>query len=161
MTQDRTDGAAHMTQDHGEASRITYVTQELFGRRGMWAVWTARPRTGVGEPSYRALFAVAVATGDARGQVHRCELGWTPLNAKEPITREQAADLHPALVRRAEAEWATLDDAGSPDNAASDTGDTGDTDGDGAAVLDELDRLDPAPDMAEVDALLIAEGGEA
>jgi len=28
-------------------------------------------------------------------------------------------------------------------------------------VLDELDRLDPALDIAEVDALLIAEGGEA
>jgi len=54
------------------------------------------------------------------------------------------------LVQRAEAEWATLDDAGGPDNAAGDTGGT-----DGAAVLDELDRLDPALDIAEVDALMV------
>jgi len=59
------------------------------------------------------------------------------------------------LVRRAEAAWATLDAAGSPDNGA------GDTDGDGATVLDKLDRLDPELDIAEIDALLIAEGGEA
>ena len=64
----------------------------------------------------------------------RCELRQTPLNAKLPIDRATATVLHPELVRRAEAEWATLDDAGSPDNPASDTG------GDGAAVLDELDR---------------------
>ncbi len=39
--------------------------------------------------------------------------------------------------------------------------DADDTGGDGLAVLDELDRHDPALDSAEVDALLIAEEGEA
>ncbi len=34
-------------------------------------------------------------------------------------------------------------------------------DGDGLAVRDALDRHDPALDMTEVDALLIAERGEA
>jgi len=81
--------------------------------------------------------------------------GQTPLAAKRPIDRVTATALHPELVRRAEAEWATLDDAGRPDNTGGDTG------GDGAAVLAELARLDPALDSAEVDALLIAEGGEA
>ncbi len=147
-----------MTQDHSEVSPIRYVTQDLFGRRELWAVWTARPRTGFGEPRYRALFAVAVASDEGARPITRCELGQTPLNAKRPIDRATAAALHPALVQRAEAEWATLDDAGGPDNAAGDTGGTG---GDGAAVLDELDRLDPALDIAEVDALLIVEGGEA
>jgi len=89
---------------------------------------------------------------------HALRAGADPLNAKRPIDRATAAALHPELVRRAEAEWATLDDADSPDNA---TGDTGGTGGDGAAVLDELDRLDPELDIAEVDALLIVEGGEA
>jgi len=147
-----------MTQDHGENPHIRYVTQDLFGRQELWAVWTARPRTGFGEPSYRALFAVAVASGEVASPITRCERGRTPLDAKRPIDRATATALHPELVRRAKAEWATLDDAGSPDNAAGDTGGTG---GDGAAVLDELDRLDPALDIAEVDALLIAEGGEA
>jgi len=125
-----------MTQDHGENPHIRYVTQDLFGREELWAVWTARPRTGFGEPSYRALFAVAVAGGEDPGPITHCELGRTPLNAKRPIDRATAAALHSELVRRAEAEWATLDDVSSPDNAA---GDTGGTDGDGAAVLDELD----------------------
>ncbi len=139
-----------MTQDHSEVSPIRYVTQDLFGRRELWAVWTARPRTGFGEPRYRALFAVAVASDEGARPITRCELGQTPLNAKRPIDRATAAALHPALVQRAEAEWATLDDAGGPDNAAGDTGGT-----DGAAVLDELDRLDPALDIAEVDALMV------
>ncbi len=130
-------------------------------REELWAVGTAQPRTGFGEPSYRALFAVAVASDEVASPITRCELGWTPLAAKRPIDRATAAALHPELVRRADAEWATLDDAGSPDNAAGDTGGTGGTGGDGAAVLDELDRLDPALDIAEVDALLIAEVGEA
>ncbi len=121
----------------------------------MWAVWTARPRTGFREPRYRALFAVAVASDEVARPITRCELGQTPLNAKRPIDRATAAALLPALVQRAEAEWATLDDAGGPDNAAGDMGD------DGAAVLDELDRHDPALDIAEVDALLITDGGEA
>ncbi len=121
----------------------------------MWAVWTTRPRTGFGEPSYRALFAVAVASDEVASPITRCELGRTPLAAKRPIDRATAAALHPELVCRAEAEWAMLDDAGGPDNAA------GDTDGDGAAVLDEMDRRDPELDITEVDALLIAEGGEA
>ncbi len=142
-----------MTQDHGEPPHITFVTQSLFGRQEVWAVWTAQPRTGFGEPRYRALFAVA--SGEVSSSITRCELGRTPLAAKRPIDRATAAALHPALVRRAEAEWATLDDAGSPANAAGDTG------GAGAAALDELDRRDPALDSAEVDALLIAEGGEA
>jgi len=144
-----------MTQEHGATSHITYVTQDLFGREDVWAVWTVRPRTGFGEPSYRALFAVA--GGENPGPITHCELGRTPLNAKRPIDRATAAVLHPELVRRAEAEWATLDDAGSPDNAAARTA----CGAGGAAVLDELDRLDPALDIAEVDALLIAEGGEA
>jgi len=118
-------------------------------------VGIAQPRTGFGEPSYRALFAVAVASDEVASPITRCELGQTPLAAKRPIDRVTATGMHPGLVRRAEAEWATLDDAGSPDNAAGDTG------GDGAAVRDELARLDPALDSAEVDALLIAEGGEA
>ena len=142
-----------MTQDHGEASHIRYVTQDLLGRQELWAVWTAQPRMGFGEPSYRALFAVA--SGEVASSITRCELGRTPLAAKRSIDRATAAALHPELVRRAEAEWATLDDAGNPHNVAGDMG------GDGAAVLDELARLDPALDSAEVDALLIAEGGEA
>ncbi len=142
-----------MTQDHGEPPHITYVTQNLFGREELWAVCTAGPRTGFGEPSYRALFAVA--SGEIASSITCCELGRTPLNAKRPIDRATAAALHPELVRRAEAEWATPDDAGSSGNAAGDMG------GNGAAVLDKLDRLDPALDIAEVDALLIAEGGEA
>ncbi len=141
-----------MTQDHGENPHIRYVTQDLFGREEMWAVCTERPRTGFGEPRYRALFAVAVASDEVASPITRCELGQTPLNAKRPIDRATVAALHPELVRRAEAAWATLDNAGSPGSAAGDTGDTGD---DGAAVLDELDRLDPALDIAEVDALLV------
>ena len=140
-----------MTQDHGETSHITFVTQNLFGREELWAVWTAQPRTGFGEPSYRALFAVAVASDEVASPITRCELGRTPLAAKRPIDRATAAALHSELVRRAE--WAPLDDAGSPVNAGGDTG------GDSAAALDDLDRLDPALDSAEVDALLIAEGG--
>jgi len=123
-------------------------------RRELWAVWTAQPRTGFGEPRYRALFAVAVASDEVARPITRCELGRTPLAAKRPIDRATAAALHPALVQRAEAEWATLDDAGGPDNAADAMG------GDGAAVRDELDRHDPALDIAEVDALLSAEGGQ-
>jgi len=142
-----------MTQDHGENPHIRYVTQDLFGRQELWAVGTARPRTGFGEPSYRALFAVAVASDEVASPITRCELGQTPLAAKRPIDRVTATGMHPELVRRAA--WATLDDAGRPDNTGGDTG------GDGAAVLDELARLDPALDSAEVDALLIAEGGEA
>ncbi len=142
-----------MTQDHGENPHIRYVTQDLFGRQELWAVWTARPRTGFGEPSYRALFAVAVASDEVASPITRCKLGQTPLAAKRPIGRVTATGMHPELVRRAE--WATLDDAGRPDNAGGDTG------GDGATVLDELARLDPALDSAEVDALLIAEGGKA
>jgi len=140
--------------------KIWWLRKELIlpKREELWAVWTARPRTGFGEPRYRALFAVAVASDEVASPITRCELGRTPLNAKRPIDRATAAALHPELVRRTEAEWATLDDAGSPDNAAGDTGDTG---GDSAAVLDELDRLDPALDIAEVNALLIAERGEA
>lgn len=145
-----------MTQDHGEPPHISFVTQNLFGREEVWAVWTARPRTGFGEPRYHALFAVA--GGEDLGRVHSCELGWTPLHAKRPIDRATAAVLHLELVRRADAAWATLDDAGSPDNVAGDTGGTGDT---GAAVRDDLAQLDPALDIAEADALLIAEGGEA
>jgi len=144
-----------MTQEHGATSHITYVTQNLFGREELWAVCTAGPRTGFGEPSYRALFAVAVASDEVASPITRCELGQTPLNAKRLIDRTTAAALHPELVRRAEAEWATLDDAGNSHNVAGDLG------GDGAAVLDELDQLDPALDIAEVDALLIAEGCEA
>jgi len=111
------------------------------------------PHTDWDELAYRALFVVA--SGEEPGHISACELGQTPLNAKHPIDRTTAAALHPELVRRAEAAWATLDDAGSPDNAAGDTGDNG------AAVLDELDQHDPALDITEVDALLIAEGGEA
>jgi len=136
-----------MIQDHGEPPHIRFVTQNLFSREEVWAVWTARPRMGFGEPRCRALFAVA--NGEDPGPITRCALGRTPLAAKHPIDRAMTAALHPALVRRVGAAWATLDDAGSPDNAA------GDTDGDGAGVLAELDRLDPALDMAEVDALLV------
>ena len=129
-----------MTQDHGENPHIRYVTQDLFGRQELWAVGTAQPRTGFGEPSYRALFAVAVASDEVASPITRCELGQTPLAAKRPIDRATAAGMHPELVRRAEAEWATLDNAGSPDNADG-------TGSDGAAVLDELARLDPALDI--------------
>ena len=137
--------------------KIWWLRKELIlpNREELWAVCTARPRTGFGEPRYRALFAVAVASDEVASPITRCELGRTPLNAKRPIDRATAAALLPALVQRAEAEWATLDDAGGPDNAAGDMGD------DGAAVLDELDRHDPALDIAEVDALLITDGGEA
>jgi len=137
--------------------KIWWLRKELIlpKRQELWAVWTARPRTGFGEPSYRALFAVAVASDEVASPITRCELGQTPLAAKRPIDRVTATGMHLELVRRAEAAWATLDDAGRPDNAGGDTG------GDGAAVLDELARLDPALDSAEVDALLIAEGGEA
>jgi len=92
-------------------------------RRELWAVWTAQPRTGFGEPRYRALFAVAVASDEVARPITRCELGRTPLAAKRPIDRATAAALHPA-------------------------------------VGDELDRHDPALDIAEVDALLSAEGGQ-
>ena len=137
--------------------KIWWLRKELIlpKRQELWAVWTARPRTGFGEPRYRALFAVAVASDEVASPITRCELGQTPLAAKRPIDRVTATGMHLELVRRAEAEWATLDDAGRPDNAGGDTG------GDGAAVLDELARLDPALDSAEVDALLIAEGGQA
>jgi len=94
-----------------------------------------------------------VASDEVASPITRCELGQTPLAAKRPIDRVTATGMHPELVRRAA--WATLDDAGRPDNTGGDTG------GDGAAVLAELARLDPALDSAEVDALLIAEGGEA
>jgi len=86
-----------MTQDHGENPHIRYVTQDLFGRQELWAVWTARPRTGFGEPSYRALFAVAVTSGEIVSSITRCEPGQTPLAAKHPIDRATAAALHPAL----------------------------------------------------------------
>jgi len=140
-----------MTQDHGENPHIRYVTQDLFGRQELWAVGTAQPRTGFGEPSYRALFAVAVASDEVASPITRCELGRTPLAAKRPIDRATAAALHSELVRRAEAEWAPLDDAGSPVNAGGDTG------GDGAVALDDLDRHDPGLDVAAVDELLIAD----
>ncbi len=132
---------------------IASVRRTLSGETTVWAVSLDDPRTGFGQPLYRAL--TARIGGATPGDVHGCALSQTPLDDKERITREEAAALHPDLVRRAEAEWATLDDVDSPDNAAGDTGDNG------AAVLDELDRHDPALDITEVDALLIAEGGEA
>ena len=104
----------------------------------------ARPRTGFGEPRYRALFAVA--NDEDPGLITRCALGRTPLAAKHPIDRATAAALHPELVRRAEAEFGPADDAGTTDS---------DDGGDGAGVLDELDQLDPALDIAKVDALLV------
>ncbi len=108
-----------MTQDHDETPHITFVTQNLFGREEVWAVGIAQPRTGFGEPSYRALFAVAVASDEVASPIMRCELGQTPLAAKRPIDRATVAGMHPELVRR-----------------------------------------DPALDIIEVDALLIAEEGE-
>ena len=108
-----------MTQDHGEPPHIRYVIQDLFGRRDIWAVRTARPRTNIGEPTYRALFSVA--GGEAPGPISRCELGRTPLNAKRPIDRATVAALHPELVCRVQAELIGHDDAGDP----------GDPDGDG------------------------------
>ncbi len=127
------------------------MTQNLFGREESWAVWTAQPRTGFGEPSYRALFAVAVASDEVASPITRCELGQTPLAAKRPIDRATTVALHPELVRRAEAEFRPADDAGATDS---------DTGGDGAAVLDEMDRLAPALDIAKVDVLLIEEAQE-
>jgi len=136
--------------------KIWWLRKELIlpNREELWAVCTARPRTGFGEPRYRALFAVAVASDEVASPITRCELGRTPLNAKRPIDRATAAAGHPPGVARGAAEGATLDDAGGPDNAAGAMGD------DGAAVLDDLDRHDPALDIAEVDALLSAEGGQ-
>jgi len=64
---------------------IAYVTQLLFGRTELWAVQLDSPRTGWGEPAYRALFAVA--SGEEPGHISACELGQTPLNAKRPIAR--------------------------------------------------------------------------
>jgi len=64
-----------MTQDHGETPHIKFVTQNLFGREELWAVGTAQPRTGFGEPSYRALFAVAVASDEVASPITRCERG--------------------------------------------------------------------------------------
>jgi len=75
-----------------------------------------------------------VASDEVASPITRCELGQTPLNAKRQIDRATAAALHPELVRRAEAEWATLD---------------------------ELDQFDPKLNIKEVDELLTAEGGEA
>ena len=121
---------------------IVYVMQALFGRTELWAVQLDDPRTGWGESAYRALFTVA--SGEIPGRVSSCELGHTPLHAKEAITREQAAELHPELVRRAEAELSTVDDAG-------------DTAGDGRAVRDELNWHDPARTSTAVDELLIAD----
>ncbi len=120
---------------------IAYVTQSLFGRAMGRAA--RRPAHRVG----RAGLSGTVAGGAVPGSVTRCELGLTPFRAKEPITRERAAELHTVLVRRAEKEWGALDDVDDPDDDA----------GDGLAVLDRLNELDGA----EVEALPIAEGGEA
>jgi len=127
--------------------KIWWLRKELIlpNREELWAVCTARPRTGFGEPRYRALFAVAVASDEVASPITRCELGRTPLNAKRPIDRATVAALHPELVCRVQAELIGHDDAGDP----------GDPDGDGQAVFDELDRLDPALDITEVDALLV------
>ncbi len=97
---------------------IVYVMQSLFGRTELWAVQLDGPRTGWGEPAYRALFAVA--SGEIPGRVSPCELGHTPLHAKEPIARERAAELHPELVRRAEADLITADELPIPAEATED-----------------------------------------
>lgn len=136
-----------MIQDHGETPYIIYVTQNLFGRR--CGPSGSRGRAWASES--RGTVPFAVAGGEVLRHVHRCELGQSPLNAKRPIDRATAAALHSELVRRAEAEWAPLDDAGSPVNAGGDTG------GDSAAALDDLDRHDPGLDVAAVDELLIAD----
>ena len=119
-----------MIQDHGETPYIIYVTQNLFGRR--CGPSGSRGRAWASES--RGTVPFAVAGGEVLRHVHRCELGQSPLNAKRPIDRARAAALHPELVRRAEAEWATLD---------------------------ELDQFDPKLNIKEVDELLTAEGGEA
>ncbi len=111
---------------------IAYVAQSLCGRTELWVVRFAGPRIDGGESAYRALFSVT--GGEAPGPVSRCELGRTPLNANRQIDRVTAAALHPELVRRAEAEWATLD---------------------------ELDQFDPKLNIKDVGELLTAEGGEA
>ncbi len=123
---------------------IASVRQSPFGRIELWAVQLDGPRTGWGEPAYRALFAVA--SGEIPGRVSRCELGHTPLHAKRPITRERAVELHPELVRRAEAALVTVADA-----------DAGDTVGAGQARRDGLNWHDPARTSATVADLLIAD----
>jgi len=76
---------------------ISYVKREWLGRVEVWAVNTAAPYERGGEPSYPALFVLA-----GTAAVSRCELGRTPLAAKEAIGRDEAAALHHELVRRAE-----------------------------------------------------------
>ncbi len=93
----------------------------------------------------RPIGLFSVAGGEAPGPISRCELGRTPPNAKRPIDRATVAALHPELVCRTHAELIGHDDADDP----------GDPDGDGQAVRDELDQLDPALDITEVDALLV------
>jgi len=91
---------------------IASVRRTLFGQTTVWALGDADdPRIGFGEPLYRAL-AVRLG-GEMSGDVHVGGLSQTPLNDKERITRgEAAAELHPALVRRAEAaSGAALGDA--------------------------------------------------
>jgi len=132
---------------------IRYDVRTLHGQTGLWAVWLDRPDTRFADPSYPALYAPV--GGEAAGPVCGCAVGRTPLLDKREVDREEAAALHPALVRRAEEEFGqALDDVGRRDNAGGDASD-------GAAVLAELDRIDPDLDIAEVDALLSADRGEA
>lgn len=81
----------------GQVQGIAYVKHALFGRVELWAVNMAAPRDGLGESWYPALFCV---TGSDK--VYDCALGRTALEAKEPLSREEALAAAPELVRRAE-----------------------------------------------------------
>ncbi len=92
---------------------IASVRRTLFGQTTVWALGDADdPRIGFGEPLYRAL-AVRLG-GEMSGDVHAGGLSQTPLDDKERITRGEAAALHPALVRRAEAAFGAAPDARPP-----------------------------------------------
>jgi len=122
---------------------IRYDVRTLHGPTGLWAVWLDRPDTWFADPSYPALYAPV--GGEAAGPVCGCAVDRTPLLDKREVDREEAAALHPDVVRRADEEWGTLDEAGDPNDAA----------GDALAVLDELDRHDPKLDIREIDALIV------
>lgn len=81
----------------GQAQGIAYVKHALFGRVELWAVDMDAPRDGLGEPWYPALFCVA-----GSDKVYECVLGRTALEAKEPLSRQEAGAAAPELVRRAE-----------------------------------------------------------
>lgn len=84
-----------------QAPGIAYVKHTLFGRSDLWAVNVRAPRDGMGEPVHLALFCVAGGS-----LVYECALGHTALEAKKPMSREEAAAAAPQLVRRAEEDLA-------------------------------------------------------